>query len=88
MIQYANAIQTKLTELNIVHRYAQSSTGSIYIEVDHPKIRLIRIANHSGHKVKPKTWELRLDVSSKRYPRYRTYALNALSALLNDLGKL
>ena len=34
-----------------------ASTGSCYIHLTGSKVKYIRVANHTGHKEKPKTWQ-------------------------------
>jgi len=50
-----------------------ASTGSCYIHLKNCKVKYIRIANHTGHKEKSKTWQLRCDVSSSRKGTNRIY---------------
>tara|TARA_R110000851_G_scaffold18496_3_gene58157 strand:+ start:422 stop:688 length:267 start_codon:yes stop_codon:yes gene_type:complete len=50
-----------------------ASTGSCYIHLNYCKVKYIRVANHTGHKEKPRTWQLRCDVSSSRKGTNRIY---------------
>ncbi len=50
-----------------------ASTGSCYIHLTDCKVKYIRVANHTGHKEKPKTWQLRCDVGSSRKGTNRIY---------------
>ena len=60
-----------------------ASTGSCYIHLTGSKVKCIRVANHTGHKEKPKTWQLRCDVSSSRKGTNRIYT--DASRLVSDL---
>ncbi len=60
-----------------------ASTGSCYIHLTGSKVKCIRVANHTGHKEKPKTWQLRCDVSSSRKSTNRIY--NDINRLVSDL---
>ncbi len=60
-----------------------ASTGSCYIHLTDSKVKYIRIANHTGHKEKPRTWQLRSDVSSSRKGTNRIY--NDVSRLIADI---
>jgi len=62
------------------------STGSCYIHLTDCKIKYIRVANHTGHKEKPKTWQIRSDVSSSRKGTNRIY--NTIDRLVSDLISL
>lgn len=72
-----NALSTFNPELVI------ASTGSCYVHLTNCKVKYIRIANHTGHKEKRRTWQLRCDVSSSRKGTNRIY--NNISYLLADL---
>jgi hypothetical protein len=63
-----------------------ASTGSCYIHLTGSKVKYIRIANHTGQKVRPKTWQLRCDVSSSRKCTNRIYtdAKRLVSDLINN----
>lgn len=50
-----------------------ASTGSCYVHLTGSKVKYIRVANHTGHKEKSKTWQLRCDVSSSRKGTNRIY---------------
>ncbi len=60
-----------------------ASTGSCYIHLTGSKVRYIRVANHTGHKEKSKTWQLRCDVSSSRKGTNRIYT--DINRLVSDL---
>ena len=60
-----------------------ASTGSCYIHLTGSKVKYIRVANHTGHKEKPKTWQLRCDVSSSRKGTNRIYT--DINRLVSDL---
>tara|TARA_R110001606_G_scaffold396567_2_gene570926 strand:- start:313 stop:567 length:255 start_codon:yes stop_codon:yes gene_type:complete len=60
-----------------------ASTGSCYIHLTGSKVKYIRVANHTGHKEKSKTWQLRCDVSSSRRGTNRIYT--DASRLVSDL---
>ena len=60
-----------------------ANTGSCYIHLTNSKVKYIRVANHTGHKVKPKTWQLRCDVSSSRKGTNRIYT--DINRLVSDL---
>lgn len=80
----ASKIINKLGEC--VTRVEKPSTGSVYIYTSNPKVKYIRVANHTGHKVKPKTWQLRCDVMSSRKGTNRIY--NDSLALIRDFNSL
>lgn len=61
-----------------------ASTGSCYIHLTGSKVRYIRVANHTGHKEKSKTWQLRCDVSSSRKGTNRIYT--DINRLVSDLA--
>ncbi|AFK66734.1 hypothetical protein COPG_00138 [Colwellia phage 9A] len=81
ILQTANIIMLELQALK--PRIVHSKTGSCYIHLTGLKVKSIRIADHTGQKVKPKTWQLRKDISSSRKGSNRVY--NDASRLLNDL---
>ena len=60
-----------------------ASTGSCYINLTGSKVSYIRVANHTGHKEKSKTWQLRCDVSSSRKGTNRIYT--DINRLVSDL---
>jgi len=60
-----------------------ASTGSCYIHLTGSKVKYIRVANHTGQKIKPKTWQLRSDVSSSRKGTNRIYT--DVNRLISDL---
>ena len=60
-----------------------ASTGSCYVHLTGCKVKYIRVANHTGHKEKPRTWQLRSDVSSSRKGTNRIYS--DATRLLADL---
>ena len=60
-----------------------ASTGSCYIHLTGSKVKCIRVANHTGHKEKTKTWQLRCDVSSSRKGTNRIYT--DINRLVSDL---
>lgn len=60
-----------------------ASTGSCYVYLSNCKVKCVRVANHTGHKVKPKTWQLRSDASSSRKGTNRIYTDAA--RLVSDL---
>ena len=60
-----------------------ASTGSCYIHLTGSKVKYIRVANHTGHKEKPRTWQLRCDVSSSRKGTNRIYT--DINRLVSDL---
>ena len=61
-------------------------TGSCYIHLNDCKVKYVRVANHAGHKEKPRTWQLRTDVSSSRKGANRVY--NNIDRLISDLINL
>ena len=67
-------------------RLVQSPSGSCYIHLTGLKVKVIRIADHTGHVPKKGVWQLRNDVSSSRKGSNRVY--NNLSRLLNDFKLL
>lgn len=61
------------------------TTGSIYIKLHSKQVRLIRIANHTGHKTRSKTWELRTDAMTTRQGTIRIYHKTSLNSIIRDL---
>lgn len=63
-----------------------ASTGSIYISFANcKKVRGIRLADHTGHKTKPRIWEVRKDAMTSRNKTNRIYNINAVNAMINEL---
>jgi len=60
-----------------------ASTGSCYVHLTNCKVKYIRVADHTGHKEKPNTWQLRCDVSSSRKNTNRIYT--DANRLVSDL---
>lgn len=84
IITIGNEIANSISD-NVV-KTVVANTGSFYIHTNNRKCKLIRIANHKGHKVKPKVWELRRDVMSHRKGTNRIY--NDVKRLINDFNNL
>lgn len=63
-------------------------TGSVYISLECKKVKTIRIANHKGHKLKNRVWELRSDAMTSRSKTSRVYNKNSITLMINDLKKL
>ena len=82
-----NIIKTATYIVNELARFSPelviASTGSCYIHLTGCKVKYIRVANHTGHKEKPKTWQLRCDVNSSRKGTNRIY--NNVSRLIADI---
>jgi len=81
ILNQAKLIVSKLIEFR--PELVIASTGSCYIHLTDCKVKYIRIANHTGHKEKPKTWQLRSDVSSSRKGTNRIYT--DVNRLVSDL---
>ena len=77
----ANKLMNNLSAFN--PELVIASTGSCYVHLTNSKVKCIRVANHTGHKEKPKTWQLRCDVSSSRNGTNRIYT--DINRLLSDL---
>jgi len=81
ILNQANKLINALTLFN--PELVIACTGSCYIHLTGCKVKYIRVANHTGHKEKPKTWQLRCDVSSSRKGTNRIYT--DISRLISDL---
>ncbi|MBL4795865.1 MAG: hypothetical protein JKY50_00470 [Oleispira sp.] len=71
ILNQANHMVKRLAQFN--PELVIASTGSCYVHLTGCKVKYIRVANHTGHKEKPKTWQLRCDVSSSRKGTNRIY---------------
>ena len=81
ILNQSKLIINKLSEF--APKLVIADTGSCYIHLNNCKVKCIRVANHTGHKEKPKTWQLRCDVSSPRSSTNRIY--NNVNRLIADL---
>jgi len=81
LLAQAKALVIKLAEFN--PELVIASTGSCYVHLTGCKVKYIRVANHTGHKEKPNTWQLRSDVSSSRKGNKRIYT--NFSRMIADL---
>jgi hypothetical protein len=81
ILNQAKKLVTELSAFN--PELVIASTGSCYIHLTGSKVKYIRVANHTGHKEKSKTWQLRCDVSSSRKGTNRIYT--DASRLVSDL---
>jgi len=82
MTTRANTLAKKLNRFN--PEIAIASTGSCYVHLTGCKVKYIRVADHTGHKEKRFTWQLRTDVSSSRKGTNRIYT--DINRLVSDLN--
>jgi hypothetical protein len=78
-----NIVNTLVKFSPTVHK---STSGSVYISFTDSKVKTIRFANHTGHKLKRNEWEVRTDVMTSRSKKNnnRIYNVNSINQLLKD----
>jgi hypothetical protein len=83
MNKYIKLILSELARFNPVVTVA--STGSTYIEFSGSKVKCVRVANHTGHKLARNVWQLRTDAMTARGKNNnRIYNVNAINQLIAE----
>lgn len=77
----AELLASKLSSFDPVIK--ECSSGSFYVSIKSANVNIIRVANHTGHKSKRSTWQLRCDVSSSN--KYGIRIFNCVNRLVSQV---